>query len=71
LNNQIGCPCFSSEERHVQLAPHKSIREVGRILAGDGDLDIGEFVPKEADRVREPSISFPVRKPRANDGLAA
>src|SRR3989454_4900447 len=51
---QIGRPYFSSEERHVELAPDKSIREVGRILARDGDLDIGEFVPKKPDRFGEP-----------------
>src|SRR5437879_2595417 len=54
LEHQISCPCFSSEERHVELASDKSIREVGRILAGDGDLDIGELVPKEPDHFREP-----------------
>src|SRR2546425_3457736 len=51
---QIGRPYFSSEERHVELAPDQSIREVGRILARDGDLDTGEFVPKKPDRFREP-----------------
>src|SRR4029453_17129878 len=50
---QIG-PYFSSEERHVELAPDKSLREVGRILARDGDLDTGELVPKKADRFGEP-----------------
>src|SRR5207249_1997233 len=54
LEHQISCPCFSSEERHVELASDKSICEIGRILAGDGDLDIGELVPKEPDRFREP-----------------
>src|SRR5258705_2700320 len=52
--HKIGCPCFSSEERHVELAPDKSLREVGRILARDGDLDIGEFVAKKPDRFGEP-----------------
>jgi hypothetical protein len=32
-----------SEESHVELAPHKSTCEVRRILAGDGDLYVGEF----------------------------
>jgi hypothetical protein len=41
-------------KHHVELAPDKSMREVGRILAGDVDLDIGKFVPKEPDRFREP-----------------
>src|SRR5438445_6517642 len=52
--HQIGCPCFSSEERRVELAPDKSIREVGRILARDGDLDIGESLSKKPDRFGEP-----------------
>ena len=54
LEHQIGRPCFSTEKRHVELAPNKSIREVGRILARDGDLDSGEFVPKKPDRFGEP-----------------
>src|SRR6266498_1017538 len=54
FEHQIGCPCFWSEERHVELTPDKSIREVGRILARDGDLDIGEFVPQDVDRFGEP-----------------
>src|SRR6266849_4835584 len=54
LEYQIGCLCFPSEERHVELAPHQSRREVRGILAGDGDLYIGELVPKDADRSREP-----------------
>jgi len=54
LEHQIGRPCFSTEKRHVELAPDKSIREVGRILARDGDLDSGEFVPKKPDRFGEP-----------------
>src|SRR4029450_13431575 len=32
LEHQITCPCFSSQERHVELALDESIREVGRIL---------------------------------------
>jgi hypothetical protein len=40
--------------REVELAPDKSIREVGRILARDGDLDIGEFLSKKPDRFGEP-----------------
>ena len=54
FEHQIGCPCFWSEECHIELVPDKSIREVGIILAGDGDLDIRELVPKEADRFGEP-----------------
>src|SRR5439155_13292261 len=54
LEHQIGRPCFSAEERHVELAPDKSIREVGRILARDGDLDTWELAPKKPDRFREP-----------------
>jgi len=59
LEHQIGRPC-SPEERHVELAPDKSIREVGRILARDGDLDIGEFVPAEA-RIASGSQSISFR----------
>src|SRR4029450_2743303 len=50
LECQTGCLCFWSEERHVELAPHESPRELWGILAGDGDFYIGEFVPQDADR---------------------
>src|SRR6266481_5365227 len=38
LEHQIGGLRFWSEERHVELAPHESTREVRGILAGNGDL---------------------------------
>src|SRR5439155_27370451 len=54
LEHQIGRLRFSSEESDVELAPHESTREVRGILAGDGDLYIGELVSKEAESFREP-----------------
>src|SRR5438552_7451066 len=54
LEHQIGGLCLWSEERHVELAPHESGREIGGILAGDGDLDTRELLSKKADRFRQP-----------------
>jgi hypothetical protein len=54
LEHQISCLCFRSEESHVELAPHKSTREVRGILARNGDLYIGEFIPKDVESFREP-----------------
>src|SRR5438067_6514992 len=54
LERQTGCLRFWSEEGYVELAPHKSTREVRRILAGDDDLYIGELVSKEADSFGQP-----------------
>src|SRR5258706_6626540 len=54
LEHQIGRLSFWSEEGHVELAPHQSTREIRGILAGDGDLNIREFLSKEADRFRQP-----------------
>src|SRR3989442_7644493 len=52
--HQIGCPCFSSEARRLELAPDKSIREVGRILARDSDPAIWEVLSQKPDSLREP-----------------
>ena len=46
--------CFRSEKGHVELAPHESRREVGGILAHDGDFDVGQLVSKDAHGLREP-----------------
>ena len=46
--------CFRSEKGHVELAPHESRREVGGILAQDGDFDVGQLVSKDAHGLREP-----------------
>ena len=51
---QIGHLRFGTHEGQVELPPQQSLREVGRILAGDRDLDIRQLVAKDAHDLRQP-----------------
>src|SRR5437868_4975871 len=69
LEHQIGWPCFSSEERHVEPLTRASAR------SGEYWLEtVISILGSSSRRIRiasgNQSISFPVRKPSENDDWA-
>ena len=52
--NQIGRLRLRPHEGDVELAPHQGLSKFRRILAGDGDLHIGQFVAKDAHGLGQP-----------------
>ena len=51
---QLGHLRLGTHKGQVELPPHQTLRKLGGILAGDRDLDMGQFVPKDAHDRRKP-----------------
>lgn len=45
---------FGAQEGDVELPPHQGIGEPGRIIARDGDIDVGQFTPQDGHGFRQP-----------------